>query len=298
MKEIYDTTDFFSDRPTAVTLGKFDGIHLGHQKLIREIARLQKEGWRGVVFTIAPEDRTVLLTVEEKKRILESYGIDCMIRCPYVPEILSMEPEAFVEEILVKQLKAGYIVVGTDFRFGRGRSGDAQLLVRLQKKYGFRVIVVEKECYQGREISSTYIREALAHADMELVEKLLGFAYPVCGQILHGRQLGRKIGMPTINMVPDIKKLLPLPGVYYSDVSVAGVLYHGVTNVGYKPTVDGSFLGIETYLYGTKSNLYGCEAEVRIRSFRRNEKKFDSVEELKRQMEKDILSGKEYFGVS
>lgn len=298
MKYIQSTTEFFSDRPTAVTLGKFDGIHRGHQKLIREIARLQESGCRGIVFTIAPEDRTVLLTETEKQAILESYGIHSMIRCPYILEILTMEPEKFVSEILVRQLKAKYIVVGTDFRFGRNRSGDAALLVRLQNKYGFQVIVLEKECYGNREISSTYIREALSHAEMELVCDLLGFYYPVREVIQHGKKLGRRIGMPTINLIPDGRKLLPPPGVYYSDVSVEGILYHGVTNIGYKPTVDGSFLGAETYLYGASGDLYGREATVAIRKFRRRERKFSSVEELKVQMEKDILSGKEYFGVS
>ncbi len=297
MNYIYNTTDFYSDVPSAVTLGKFDGLHRGHQKLIREIVRLQKEQYYGIVFTIAPENNPALLTVEEKRYILETHGIDCMIRCPYIPEILGMEPETFVAQILIRKLKAKYIVVGTDFRFGCGRSGDVELLAALQEKYDYTLIVVEKECCKGREISSTYIRESLAASDMALVQELLGFPYPVRGTVQHGKQLGRRIGMPTINMIPEPGKLLPPEGVYYSDVTVGEIQCHGVTNIGYKPTVDGTFLGVETYLYGVQENLYGQEAEVRIRSFRRPERRFSGIEELKTQMELDILSGKEFFGV-
>ena len=297
MEYIHDTTEFYSDVPTAIALGKFDGLHRGHQKLLHEISRLQKEKQKGVIFTIAPEQSPVLLTVAEKRKMLESYGMDCMIRCPYIPEILSMEPEIFVSEVLVQGLKAKSVVVGTDFRFGRNRKGDVRLLQSLQEKYGFTVTVVEKECLGEREISSTYVREALSCADMELVRQLLGYYYTVEGTIQHGKQLGRRIGMPTINLVPEKNKLLPPEGVYYSDVTVQGKEYCGVTNIGYKPTVDGTFLGVETYLLGANENLYGCEAKVRIRKFRRPERKFASVEKLKAQMESDIQSGKEYFRV-
>ncbi|MCD8337302.1 MAG: riboflavin biosynthesis protein RibF [Lachnospiraceae bacterium] len=326
MRYLHDTTDFHiiteenqsTGQGTAVTLGKFDGLHRGHQKLIHEILRLQGAGYYGIVFAIAPENRTVLFTPEEKRHMLEAYGIDCMIRCPFVPEILSMEPEAFISEVLCRQLHAKQIVVGTDFRFGYQRSGDAATLSALQEKYGYTLTIVEKERYGDREISSTYIREALAGADMELVRNLMGGWYPVEGTILHGHQLGRKIGMPTINLRPDGYKLLPPPGVYYSDVVMmepvllpagegtetsqfsaagnGGPVYHGITNIGYKPTVDGTFLGVETYLYGVHENLYGQKVRVLLRTFRRPEQKFTSVEALKAQMERDILSGKEYFG--
>ncbi|MCD8015429.1 MAG: bifunctional riboflavin kinase/FMN adenylyltransferase [Lachnospiraceae bacterium] len=364
---IQNTTDFYSamrlcesapaNQPlSAVTLGKFDGLHRGHQKLLNRILQLQSDGYYGIVFSIAPEDRTALFTPEEKRHFLESYGVDCMIRCPFVPDILGMEPEAFIAEVLCRQLRAKYIVVGTDFRFGFQRKGDAAFLKKMQKKYNFTLIVEEKECYEGREISSTYIREALASADMELVRTLMGHWFPVEGTVLHGHQLGRKIGMPTINIRPDGYKLLPPPGVYYSDVilkrdetsritndikntansdainvfderdtlsdlpdkkidgcdrvistdlqrtsdiysSGAGIsTCHGITNIGYKPTVDGTFLGVETYLYGIHETLYGADVTVLLRHFRRPEQKFVSVEDLKAQMTQDIRSGEEYFG--
>ncbi|MCC8137480.1 MAG: riboflavin biosynthesis protein RibF [Clostridiales bacterium] len=303
----------------AVTLGKFDGLHRGHQKLLDEIRKLQEEGYYGIVLAIAPDDRTVLLTADEKRHMLESQGIDCMIRCPFVPEILGMEPEEFISEVLIRQLNAKVIVVGTDFRFGYQRRGDAAFLKKMQQKYGYTLRVIEEERHINRKISSTWIREALSGADMELVHELLGFWFPVEGTVLHGRHLGHQIGIPTINLRPEPYKLLPPPGVYCSDVVIfqrAAVsaspsvhskngsrsgadrrILHGVTNIGYKPTVDGTFLGVETWLYGIEEDLYGCNVRVQLRQFCRPEQKFASVEELKAQMKRDIDSGKEYFGV-
>lgn len=294
---IHDTTEFHSDEPSVVTLGKFDGFHRGHQKLLKEVKELQGSGLRGIVFSIASEKLPVLLTPEEKLWMVEQHGIDCMIRCPFVPAILSMDPESFVSDILTKRLKAKYIVVGTDFRFGHQRTGDVRLLGALQQEYGFTLRVIEKECYGGREISSTYVKEALAGADMELVETLLGYPYLVKGKVRHGRQLGRRLGMPTVNLIPSERKLLPPPGVYFSRTLCEGNTYFGVTNVGYKPTVDGSFLGAETYLFDTDEDMYDKEIEVSLLKFRRPERRFGAVEELKAQMERDIRAGKEYFGV-
>jgi riboflavin kinase/FMN adenylyltransferase len=290
-----NTIDFCSAEPSAVTLGKFDGLHRGHQKLIGEVQSLQKKGLYGIVFSIAPDHAPVLLTAEEKRSRVEAYGMDMMVRCPFVQEVLSMEPEAFVAEILVRRLNAKYVVVGTDFRFGHNRSGDVGTLQALQEKYGYQVRVIDKLCYHRREISSTYVREVLARGEMELVNRLLGYEYPVRGVVRHGRQLGRSIGMPTINLIPEERKLLPPQGVYFSRVSCGGHEHTGVTNVGYKPTVDGSFLGVETYLYDVNENLYGCDTEVRLLHYSRPEQKFDSVESLKRQMQRDIQAGRDYF---
>ncbi len=298
MIEIYDTTEFQQAEPSVVTLGKFDGLHRGHQKLIREVLRLQDLGYYGIAFTIAPEESPALLTAKEKRDLFEASGVDCMIRCPYVPDILGMEPETFVSDVLVRQMKARYIVVGTDFRFGYKRRGDVTLLRALQGKYGFRLLVLEKERHEGREISSTYIKEALADADMELVNHLLGYTYPVTGTVEHGKHLGRCIGMPTINLVPDKWKLLPPKGVYFSEVHSSRFDCHGVTNVGCKPTVGGASVGVETYLYGIHEDLYGESVKVMLKHFRRPERKFDSIEELKTQMQQDTQAGEKYFQTS
>ncbi len=293
MKYYSGTTDFASDLPSAVTLGKFDGMHRGHQKLFQKVC--SQEGMNRTAFIIAPEDVPCLLTKGEKQEKLLHWGFDTAIDCPYVPQILSMTPEDFIEKILVERLKVRYITVGSDFRFGCGRKGDTVLLCRLQEKYGYRIDVIDKERYKEREISSTFVREAIQEGDIELANRLLGFSYPVLGEVKHGRQLGRRLGMPTINMVPDKRKILPPPGVYFTRVRTEDGSFRGVTNVGYKPTVDGSFLGVETYLYDFDEDLYGTEAEVYFEHYRRPEQKFSDLEALKTQMFRDLAAGREFF---
>ncbi len=295
MRYFYGTTDFYSEVPTAVTLGKFDGLHLGHQKLIGRILAKKGQGLASTVFVIAPPGVPRLLTSEEKKRRLEQLGIDCLVECPFIPEILGMGPEQFMAEVLKKKLKAAYLAVGTDFRFGYQRSGDVRFLKERQREYGINVDIIEKRRLGGRVISSTYVREAMRAGKMELAEELLGYPYSVTGVVRHGKQLGRTIGMPTVNLIPEADKLLPPNGVYFTKVFCAGNCYRGVTNIGCKPTVDGSFIGVETYLYDFSGELYGSEITVELLSFQRPERRFDSVERLKEQMHKDILCGEEYF---
>ena len=206
-----------------------------------------------------------------------------------------MEAEDFVREILVNRLHAKSIVVGKDFHFGYKRGGDATLLLWLQKKYGFQVEVVEKEQYKGRDISSTYVKEALEAGNMELVNDLLGYRYFISGEVLHGRRIGRTLGMPTTNLVPSTKKLLPPNGVYLSRTRIGEQAYYGVTNIGYKPTIGETFRGVETYLFDFDGDLYGENIDVELWKFKRPEMKFDSVEHLKNQMQADIAFGKEYF---
>lgn len=207
-----------------------------------------------------------------------------------------MEPEAFVREILVKRLQAKYLAVGTDFRFGYQRRGDYRLLQQMGKTYGFEVEVVEKACYQGREISSTYIREELEKGNMELVNQLLGYAYSVTGEVLHGRKIGRTLGLPTVNLMPEEQKLLPPNGVYATRTLIAGEVFEGITNIGYKPTVGGETRkGVETYLFDLDRELYGEELTVRFYGYARPEQKFASLEELKAQIEQDVEWGRNYF---
>ncbi|MDD6616346.1 MAG: bifunctional riboflavin kinase/FAD synthetase [Lachnospiraceae bacterium] len=295
MEFYHAATDFFCGQPSAVTLGKFDGLHRGHQKLVDQIIRQKAAGLASVVFVIAPPGVPRILTSQEMHRKLESKGVDCLIECPYVPEILSMSPEQFLKDVLIQKLHARYLAVGTDFHFGYQRSGDADFLRSMQSKYHFRTDVIEKECFENREISSTYVREAMKKGEIELVSHLLGYPFSISGTVQHGRQLGRRIGMPTLNLIPPSEKLLPRNGVYYSRTLIDGAIYQSITNIGSKPTVDGTFLGAETYLYDFSEDMYGKEITVELLSFRRPEQRFASVEELKAQMQKDISSGKEYF---
>ena len=278
---------------TAVTLGKFDGLHRGHLQLLQRI--LAKKGLKSVMFTINSRKSGFLLTIEEKRELLEKSGLSYLIDCPFLPEISGMEAEEFVKEVLVNRLHAKYIAVGKDFRFGYRRGGDVNLLLWLQKKYGFQVEVIEKERYGERDISSTYVKEALAIGNMELVNELLGYRFFVSGEVLHGRRIGRTLGMPTTNLVPTTKKILPPNGVYLSRTRIGDRVYGGVTNIGYKPTIGESFRGVETYIFNFDGDLYGENIEVELWKYKRPEMKFASVDALQEQMEADIAFGKEYF---
>lgn len=296
MKYIEGLMDYTMDRSTAVTLGKFDGVHLGHQKLIRKICEKKEQGLESVVVTIWPDPRAkALLTKGEKKELLRSMGVSWWIDCPFLPEISHMEPETFIREILVKRLRAGYVAVGTDFRFGYQRKGDWKLLRRLQEEMGYELEVVEKETLRNRVISSTYIREELEQGNMQLVAELLGYPYTVRGEVLHGRRIGRTLGMPTTNLIPSAGKLLPPNGVYASKTLIGETYFQGVTNIGYKPTVGEYFRGVETYLFDFDQDLYGQEIAVQLHSFERPEQKFDTMDRLKEQMHRDILFAREYF---
>lgn len=286
---------FYVDDDTAVTLGKFDGLHRGHQKLVSRIRELEKQNCKSVVFTLNRMEKGQILTDAERKRMAEKMGVDYLLDCPLTPEIMRMKPEAFVEEILVQRLHARYLVVGTDFRFGYQRQGDYKLLRELQRKYGFTVEVAKKEQYQGRDISSTYIREELAAGHMETVSELLGYSFFLSGEVLHGR--GSSIhGLPTINLTVTTRKLLPPNGVYATRTIIGKVSFPGITNIGCGLGGKKRFRGIETYLFDFERELLGENIEVQFLKFMRPEKRFDRMEALRRQMEADISSGKEYFG--
>ena len=288
---------------SSVTLGKFDGLHRGHQKLINLIRREQGEKNRSVIFTFDVSPRSYilhsppkyLLTYEERRELAENLGVDILAECPFTEALMHMEPEDFVKEYLAERLHARYLAVGPDFRFGYQRRGTPELLKELGRTYGFRTEIVEKEKYKGRDISSTFVREELEKGHIEEVNQLLGYTYFTKGEIVHGRQLGRTIGIPTANLIPPVIKKLPPNGVYITESLIQGKTYQGITNIGYKPTVKENFLGVETYLFYCNADLYGQEAEVRFYRYLRPEIKFSSLEELKCQMLKDIEEGKSYF---
>lgn len=306
MRQISGTTEFKIQEKTAITLGKFDGLHRGHQKLISKILEKQKQGYYGVVFTfedspyrvLRPEvPSSYLLSSRERQNLLQDMGIDCVVEFPFTKEIAAMEPEEFVSNILVSNLNAGYITLGTDFCFGHNRRGNAACLQELGKKYGFEVEIVEKEQFNHREISSSYIKEEIQQGNLELANQLLGYPYIVGGIVQYGRQIGSTIlDMPTANLCPETEKMLPPNGVYYSETKINGQLIPGITNVGYKPTVGGeTSKGVETYLFDYEADLYGKEIQVGLLLHERAERKFDSLDKLKERLQKDIAMGREFF---
>ncbi len=287
---------------TAITLGKFDGIHCGHQKLMKKILKQKEKGLQALVFTFGKMPGTVflgtkgqtILTEAEREVKLRELKIDYLIECPFTEEIRQMEPEKFIEEILVNRLHVRYIAVGPDFRFGYQRKGDVPLLEKLGDFYGYTVEVVEKEQLEGRAISSTRVREALCRGEMETVSKLLGYPYFVSGIVIHGHQIGRTLGIPTTNILPDEEKMLPPNGVYLTRSIFGGRKCYGITNIGVKPTVSGEEKkGIETNLFDFDEDLYDREMVVEFYAFRRQEQKFDSLDALKNQLNLDICWAKE-----
>lgn len=311
MQIIHDTTDFKIEGKSAVAIGKFDGIHRGHQKLLDCILEQSAQGLKPVVFTFEPPPAVLfktasgreLMTREEKRAAFLKMGIDILIEFPLTFETAAMEPQDFIEEVLVRRLRASYIAAGTDVSFGAKGAGNYMLLRSMASFGGYELQLVDKVCYNGREISSSYVREEVEKGNMEEVKALLGVPYAINGIVMHGRRFGRTIGMPTVNLLPPGNKLLPPNGVYYSDVLMDNGYYKGITNIGYKPTVsEAKQMGVETYIYGFDEEIYGREITVRLLKFKRPERRFKGKEELRGQMMKDMEEGKvfhqeRYFGM-
>ncbi len=300
MKVITGTRKIELNRAVAVAIGKFDGLHLGHQKLLQEILEQKRNGMESCVFTFDPapsvffgaSDGRELLTREEKRDILAHMGVDVLIEFPLTAQTASIPPKEFATEILAKQMHVKFIAAGTDLSFGAGGKGNAALLQDLEDECGFEVKIIEKIQLLGREISSTYVREQLEAGNMPVVAKLLGRPYSIKGTVVHGNRLGRSLGMPTVNLSPPEGKLMPPCGVYYSSVLHQGKRYRSISNVGYKPTVaEKKVMGVETYLYDFDSDVYGEEIEVSLYEFKRPEKKFENIDELKAQLMEDISAG-------
>lgn len=286
--------DFPRFSNSAVTLGKFDGVHRGHRKLVDKVLERKEDGAQAVIFAFETKSKQ-LFEKKERAKYLESLGVDILLECPLNEKMKHMKAENFVKEILVGDLAVSYVAVGEDFRFGHERKGTPDMLKEFGVKYGFEVEILPKEMEGRRKVSSTYIREELKYGNMEKVARLLGRNFSVDGEIVHGKGLGHKKLFPTINMIPSVDKLMPPNGVYLTISKFAEKCYCGVTNVGYKPTVGEAFLGVETYLFGCDEDLYGRECSVEFLKFQRPEQKFSSVEALKKQLEKDIREAENYF---
>ncbi|WP_029231488.1 bifunctional riboflavin kinase/FAD synthetase [Butyrivibrio sp. VCB2006] len=282
---------------TAIAIGKFDGIHLGHKKLLKYILDQKQDGLKATVFTFepSPEEFFVghpvkqLFTRNEKRNAFEEMGIDILVEFPLNAQTAATPPEVFVKTILVEDLKADYIAAGTDVSFGNKGRGDQYLLRNMSKELGFELCLIDKVMLDGQEVSSTRVRNQIADGEIPMAKRLLGSDYSIMGIVEHGKHLGHTIGIPTVNILPPVGKLLPPFGVYSSLVIIDGQTYKGMTNIGRKPTVSNdNQVGVETYIYDFDEDVYGKTIEVRLLEFRRPEMKFDNVEQLKAQMEKDI----------
>lgn len=306
MEYITGSREFQIEVPTVVSIGKFDGRHRGHQKLLKTMLGLKAEkGYQTAVFTfqvppaalISGCEQKMITTNYERRQNLCKIGIDYLVEYPFSNEVAHMPAEEFVEKILVTQMNAKAIVVGTDCGFGYRRAGNAQLLKKLQDVYGYELIVIEKAKDEDRVISSTYVREEMDRGNMEKANELLGEPYAIHGIVVHGNHIGGPLlGFPTANLVPPEEKYLPPFGVYVSIVAVNGRTYGGISNIGRKPTIDGvNPVGVETFIFGIDQDIYGKPMEVQLLHFVRPEQKFDGLDALKGQIERDKQSAVDYL---
>lgn len=291
---IYNTDDFTIEEPTAVTLGNFDGIHLGHQKLIETIKNNNK-GLKTVVFSFYPHPvaffghkgrfRT-MLAPHEKCFILGNMDIDYLVQYPFTAGFSALSPEEFVDYI-VKKVNCKMLVVGENYNFGKGRAGNYETLKRLGAAHGVEVIAIPSLTYRDMRVSSTRIRGLIECGRLNDVIPMLKKPYFIISKVVEGNKRGRQMNFPTINLIPPDEKLLPADGVYVSLVNVRGTVYRGITNVGYNPTFDSEIRTVETNIINFDEDIYGEDVLVGFYDWIRTEQKFSSMDELKEQLGRD-----------
>ena len=283
--------------PSVVTVGKFDGLHLGHAELLSRV-RTYSEEHPGTerIFLSFDMGKEQLLTKEERAARLEDEGMDVCVDLPFTESVRNLDPASFAERILKGALRAEAVAVGADFRFGRDRAGGTDTLRQLGKTYGFSVIVVPDVMYGGEPVSSTRIREAISCGKMEEAEAMLGEPYSISGVVTRGREIGRTMGFPTANIIPPEGKILPPFGVYAVRAAIGRDVYEGVANIGVKPTVGSDRPVLETHLFSFGGGeLYGFRETVRFCRFIRPERRFGDLARLRDQIDRDRAEAYAYF---
>ncbi len=294
MKIIKD--DYSLNGKNTVTLGKFDGLHRGHGEIFETACKLKKQGFQFVAasFSTHPDMLTkdefegVLLSKEEKIEHIRKMGADYYCVIPFDKKMMNTEAEDFFKEFIVRRWSASNLIVGDDFNIGRNRRGNIDLISSLCRDNGIRLYVIHRMFYENEPISSSKIKSCLKNGEIAKANDMLGYEYSFKGIIVHGNSIGNKIGFPTINILPEEDRYMPEYGVYKTNVILEGKKYKGITNIGVKPTIDGERKPlIETNILGFDSDVYGKFAEVRLISFVRSERKFQSIDDLKKQIESD-----------
>lgn len=292
-------------RACALTIGNFDGVHLGHQAILTRLVEKARElDVDACIMSFeplpqeyfAPDQAPSRLTrLREKFIALERTGIDQFLCIKFNHWLAELTAEEFIQHVLVEQLHVRYLVVGDDFRFGKARVGDFEMLLEAGKKHGFEVVNSHSHCLDGERISSTRIRQALSDDQLELAEKMLGHSYQMCGRVAHGDKRGRTIGFPTAN-IKLLRHATPMNGVYA--VTMTGIdnrVIEGVANLGNRPTVDGHNLQLEVHLFDFDKSIYCQQVCVQFKHKLRNEQRFESFEALKQQIVIDSEQAKAFF---
>ncbi|MBI3501772.1 MAG: bifunctional riboflavin kinase/FAD synthetase [Bacteroidetes bacterium] len=298
--KIYDSIEKFSGvKNPAVTIGTFDGVHLGHQKIIQQLKE-SAESVKGesVILTFYPHPRMVLFpddedlkllnTEEEKKELLEKFGVEHLIIHPFTKKFSRITYTEYVRDILVNKLKTKKLIIGYNHHFGRNREGTFQKLKELARIYNFELEKISAQVINKVEISSTKIRKALMGGDIKIANKFLGYEYSIKGKVVKGKGLGKQLGYPTANIqIDDKHKLIPADGIYAVTAEVENKLYNGMISIGFNPTIGGDKKSIEVNIFDFEKEIYGENIRIFFKQKLRDEKKFDSMETLKKAIDGD-----------
>ena len=306
MKTIHSIFNFSSKKKTIVTIGTFDGVHIGHKSILNKLKKRTNNGqFESVVLTFFPHPRMVLNqdsniklinTIEEKTNLLESFGIDSLIIHPFDEAFSNLSAEEFVKNILVDKLNIHKIIIGHDHRFGKNRTADINDLIAFGKKYSFEVEQINAHEIDEIAISSTKIRKALIEGNIKLANQYLGYSYYISGKVVQGKKIGRTIGFPTANIqIIENYKLLPKNGVYVVSSEIDNILYFGMMNIGKNPTIGENDQSIEVHFFNLKEDIYNKNLQISILEHIREEQKFNSLSELQAQLDKDKLFSLNYI---
>lgn len=288
-----------------VTIGTFDGVHIGHQKIISRLTSVGKDKHlKSIVLTFFPHPRMVLQkksdikllnTIEERRHILESLGVDQMVTKTFTQDFANLSAEEFVKSILVDSLQAKYIIIGYDHQFGKNRSANIEDLKRFGIKFGFEVEEISAQDVEDVAVSSTKIRSALNHGDIETANIYLGYHYFLTGIVVKGKALGKKLGFPTANIqIQEDYKLIPKSGVYVVKGTLADTTVFGMMNIGTNPTVAGKHETIEAHFFNFEKDIYGESIKIEFLARLRDEHKFESIALLKEQLKIDKLNARKF----
>ncbi|MBR4020005.1 MAG: bifunctional riboflavin kinase/FAD synthetase [Firmicutes bacterium] len=302
---IFETLDEITNiEPSAVALGNFDGVHLGHQELIKKTVEYAKEnGLKAAVFSFSthpknllPKEKNVknILLKEEKARIIEDLGVDYLFNIPFTKEIMSMTPEVFVQELLLDKFNMKAAFCGFNHHFGHKAQGNPDVLRALGAEKGFDVTEMHPYKIKGDIVSSSLIRTLIASGQVEKCKTYMGRHYAIGGEVVVGNRLGRKLGFPTSNLVIDQDMVTPPNGVYITYCTYNGVQYPSVTNVGIKPTIGTYTKNVETHIFNFDKELYGKHITVEFLKKTRDEVKFDNVRDLSEQIVRDCREAKAF----
>jgi len=298
LKTFNSINSYVSSQKSIITIGTFDGVHIGHQKILLKLLQLSKsENCESVVVTFFPHPRMVLQhdntikllnTLEEKIKLFEQLGLDNLIIHPFDKAFSQLSAEDFVKKILVDQLNVQKIVIGYDHRFGKNRSADITDLIQFGLQYNFEIEEISVEEINDIAVSSTKIRNALLNGEIETATNYLGYNYSLAGKVVKGKQLGRTIGFPTANIeVNEAFKLIPKNGVYIVSSVIENQLVYGIMNIGNRPTLNGDNQTKEVHFLNFNKDLYNQTIEIVFIKYIREEVKFNSLEDLKTQIVKD-----------